>query len=324
MAATPVSTLNFSVASPVAGSPVKAPSIERLAKSRSDVETSIGSRAAPSVMILPRGRKPFTICATALAVGRGRDHQRGSAEFLQGLTRAPSFVASSALSNPRAIAATSNPMGRAYWTPRCPSPHPQYPDKIARFRWGVTKRTECSKAGAQKRRGSDSGEFMRNRYEPARLGNQHLRVATIVLYPREILVAAIYKVATPASVAPPAVSAQISHADALSCGPSLDTGAEHIDHTDSLVSGHARPGDRKEALSRSRIGVANAASLDAYADIAGMRINEPLPGKLELARTDCLNGPVTYFGLGHLYLSGFSLPLVSPGRYSPLSAAGRS
>ena len=41
MAATPVSTLNLSVASPVAGSPVRAPSIERLANRRSDVETSI-------------------------------------------------------------------------------------------------------------------------------------------------------------------------------------------------------------------------------------------------------------------------------------------
>jgi hypothetical protein len=58
MAATPVSALNLSVASPVAGSPVRAPSIERFPNSRSVVETSTGSEEAPSAMILPRGRSP--------------------------------------------------------------------------------------------------------------------------------------------------------------------------------------------------------------------------------------------------------------------------
>ena len=51
IAATPVSALNLRVSSPLGG-PVNAPLIERLPKSRSIVETSIGSGVAPSAMIL--------------------------------------------------------------------------------------------------------------------------------------------------------------------------------------------------------------------------------------------------------------------------------
>jgi hypothetical protein len=86
MAAMPASALNFSVASPVAGSPVIAPSIERLPSIKSDDETSIGSGDAPSTMILPRGAGPYELCHS-LASGRSRDYQRGAAQFLQCLTR---------------------------------------------------------------------------------------------------------------------------------------------------------------------------------------------------------------------------------------------
>jgi hypothetical protein len=47
---TPASELNFSVASPVAGSPVSAPSMDRLPKIRAEDDSSIGSGATPTAI----------------------------------------------------------------------------------------------------------------------------------------------------------------------------------------------------------------------------------------------------------------------------------
>src|SRR6266446_8908116 len=64
--ATGDATLNFSVASPVAGVPVSAPSTRRQPNSRSVDDTSIGSSGAPTSISTPRGRRPFTVSAAAL------------------------------------------------------------------------------------------------------------------------------------------------------------------------------------------------------------------------------------------------------------------
>jgi hypothetical protein len=95
-----------------------------------------------------------------------------------------------------------------------------------------------------------------------------------MLHPRELLVAAIYQVAAPTLFAAAAAATEKSHADALSHRPSLDTCAEHVDYAHRFMSGHPRPCNRKHALDRRRIGMANAASLDADADIAGLRIDQ--------------------------------------------------
>jgi hypothetical protein len=55
----------------------------------------------------------------------------------------------------------------------------------------------------------------------------------------------------------------------------------------------------------------NSASLDAYANIAGLWIDQRLLGQLEFSRTDCLNGSISHLGVGH-----FSLPTVSTQRTS--------
>ena len=62
----------------------------------------------------------------------------------------------------------------------------------------------------------------------------------------------------------------------LSHGPSLHTCAERVDHTHRLVSRNSRPSDRKRALNRPCVGMANAAGLDAYSDIARLRIDQRL------------------------------------------------
>src|SRR5258707_7260244 len=135
-------------------------------------------------------------------------------------------------------------------------------------------------------------------------GDQHLGIAAIMLHSRELLVATIYQVAAPALFAPPATTTQKSHADALSHHPSLDTYAEHVDYTHRLMSGHPRTCNRKDSLNRRRIGMANAASLDAYADIPGLWVDQRFPCQFEFGGADCLNGSVGYFGMGHVFSPG--------------------
>jgi hypothetical protein len=127
-----------------------------------------------------------------------------------------------------------------------------------------------------------------------------------MLHSRELLVAAIYQVAAPALFATPAAATEKSHADALSHRPSLDTCAEHVDYAHRLMSGHPRPCNRKGALNRRRIGMANAASLDADADIAGLWVDQRFPCQFEFAGADGLNGSVGQFGIGHVFLSWLS------------------
>src|SRR5438477_12673214 len=66
MAATSLSALNLSVASPAAGVPVRAPATPRLLNNSSNADSSIGSSVAPSEMTTPPRRRPLTAAATAL------------------------------------------------------------------------------------------------------------------------------------------------------------------------------------------------------------------------------------------------------------------
>jgi hypothetical protein len=181
---------------------------------------------------------------------------------------------------------------------------PQYGDQVARLGRGVAKRAECREVGAQERRGIRGGEVIGYRHQPARSGDQHLGIAAIMLHSGELLVAAIYQVAAPALFATPATATEKSHADALSNRPSLDTCAEHVDYSHRLMSGHPRPCNRKHALNRRRIGMANAASLDADADVAGLWVDQRFPCQFEFAGADGLNGSAGQFGIGHVFFPG--------------------
>src|SRR6266403_32697 len=188
---------------------------------------------------------------------------------------------------------------------------PQHGNQVSRLGRGVAKRAECREAGAQQRCGIYGGEVIRYRHEPARSGDQHLGITAIMLHSRKLLVAAIHQVAAPALFATPATATQKSHADALSHRPSLDTCAEHVDYPHRLMSGHPGPCNGKHALNRRRIGMANAASLDAYADIPGLWVDQRFPCQFEFAGADCLNGSVGYFGIGHVFSPGCLAGLLS-------------
>jgi hypothetical protein len=98
------------------------------------------------------------------------------------------------------------------------------------------------------------------------------------VHPYELLVAATDELPATALVATAAASTQEAHADALSYSPSQDSCAEHVDHPDRLVFGHARRGDREHAVDRRRIGMAAATSLDADTDMGGRRISQRFSG----------------------------------------------
>ncbi len=99
----------------------------------------------------------------------------------------------------------------------------------------------------------------------------------------------------------PATPTQKSDADAPPYRPSLHTCAEHVDYTNGLVPRHARPSDRKRALDRPGVRMANATCLDTDANMTRWRINQRFAGKFKLPRTDGLNGSIGYFGAGHLF-----------------------
>jgi hypothetical protein len=100
--------------------------------------------------------------------------------------------------------------------------NPQDGDKVTRLGRSVAERAECRETGTQERRGSDSGEFRWDGHKPSRLGNQHLRIAAIVLDARVFLIAAVHEVTTPALLTAPAASTQKPYADALPHSPPLD------------------------------------------------------------------------------------------------------
>jgi hypothetical protein len=60
-----------------------------------------------------------------------------------------------------------------------------------------------------------------------------------------------------------AASTQKADADALSDSPPFGPRAQHIDDTDGFVARYSRPSDRIDSLDRGRVGMANAAGLDA-------------------------------------------------------------
>jgi hypothetical protein len=134
---------------------------------------------------------PAFLFAPLPCPGGCNDHQRGSAQLLQSLARisggAVDVMVRAELSRKFGLVRPTSDSGDLKsHVPRIlnaqmPEPtDPQYGDKVARFGRGVAERAECREAGAQQGCGIYSGEIVGYRHEPARFGDQHLRVAAIV------------------------------------------------------------------------------------------------------------------------------------------------
>src|SRR5438876_636621 len=96
--------------------------------------------------------------------------------------------------------------------------------------------------------------------------------------------------------------------------PAFDAFTERIDPTDRLVAGHTRRLDGEHSFHRAGVRMANAAGLDADADVTSRRIEQRLLGQLQLARADGLYCAIRRSGLRHFRLSFFGIytPAVVP------------
>jgi hypothetical protein len=90
------------------------------------------------------------------------------------------------------------------------------------------------------------------------------------------------EVAAAARVATAAIAAVPSHPDALAGLPSLDAGADRVDHSGHLVPGNTRVLEpRKGSFLDERIAVTDAAHLDPDAHRPGSRLGDRSLGDLE-------------------------------------------
>src|SRR5437016_1441966 len=183
----------------------------------------------------------------------------------------------------------------------------EHRDEIASLRRRIAQSAERREAGAEQRRRVDRRESIRHRHEPAGLGDHHLRVASILLHAGVGLVLTAHEVAGAAGDAVSAAAAEKPHADALADCPAFDAFTERIDPTDRLVAGHTRPFDGEHPFHRAGVRMANAAGLDADADMTWRRIKQRLLGQLQLAWTDGLYCAIGRSGLRHFRLRALHL-----------------
>jgi hypothetical protein len=108
----------------------------------------------------------------------------------------------------------------------------------------------------------------------------------------ELLVPAVDEIAAAALCTMSATAPEGADADTLPERPALDVIADRIDHAYRLMARHARPLDWEGFFDRRRVGVADAASLDAKADLPRGGIDKRLLRQFELSRPDGLDGGV--------------------------------
>src|ERR1700731_5498883 len=98
-----------------------------------------------------------------------------------------------------------------------------------------------------------------------------------------ILQSKMAKAAVAAGPTMPAAAAEKSYADALADFPPLHTRADRVDATHRLVTWDTRPLDWKHSFDSAGVRMADPASLDANADMAGVRIQQPLLCQFQFA-----------------------------------------
>src|SRR5215831_4491899 len=97
----------------------------------------------------------------------------------------------------------------------------------------------------------------------------------------EPLVSTVDKIAIAAKITIATRAAEKANAHALTDRPTLNAGTAGIYASDGFMAGYSRPVDWKLTLHGTGIGMAYAASLDAYPYLAWPRIANGLPHKLK-------------------------------------------
>src|ERR1700730_8664906 len=162
-------------------------------------------------------------------------------------------------------------------------------DKITGLRWCVSQSTERREARAQQRRRIDRRQIVRDRHEPAGLGDHHFGVSAVMMNPGIFLVLAVHEIAVATELAIATGPAEKPDPHALTDRPALDTGTKRIDPPDNLMARAARPFDGKQSFHRAGIRVANPTRLDANSHLAGSRSLQRLFRQLQTASADRLH-----------------------------------
>src|SRR5216684_219621 len=157
-------------------------------------------------------------------------------------------------------------------------------DKVTGLRGRIAQGAEGGKSRAQQRCRADGRKIVRNGHQAARPGEQDFGVSTVAMDAGEFLIAAVYDVASTAIFAIAAEASEEADAHALPDDPALYMGAERVDPADGLMAGHPRPVDWKRTVHGTGIGMAYAASLDAYPYLAQPRIANGFPHELKPSR----------------------------------------
>jgi len=212
MADTPLSALKRSVASSVAGFPVRVPSSLRLSNMRSMLETSIGSGERPTTIETPPGRRPLKVAATVLppeAVIRMTLAPPSACRASAGSVAAlfDVVVRAELLRQYRHVGATANrrdlkPHVRGILhTEMTQAADTEHSHKIAGLRRCVSQGAECRDARAQQRRRIDQRQVVRDRHEPTRLCDHHFGISAIIMNAGIFLVPAVHEIAIAAELA---------------------------------------------------------------------------------------------------------------------------
>src|SRR5882762_1062887 len=165
----------------------------------------------------------------------------------------------------------------------------EHSDKITGLRWCVSQGAERREPRAQQRRRIDRGQVVRDRHEPASLGDHHFGVSAIMMNAGIFLVPAVHEIAVAAELAIAARPAEKPDTHALTDHPALDAGAKRIDPPDDLMAWDARPFDWKQSFHCAGIRVADPTRLDADPHLAGSRSMQCLFRQFQTAWADRLH-----------------------------------
>src|SRR5438445_3084701 len=138
------------------------------------------------------------------------------------------------------MAATRNPMCRAYCTAKCPRPPipctaTRSPARAREVRSALKVVRPAQTIGAASTDLSSSGTAER----PEAAAYNHLGVPTVIRGPREMLMEAVDEVAATALRALPAVSSEVADTDALADLPVRHPRSEGVNESDRFMSGNA-------------------------------------------------------------------------------------
>src|SRR5262249_50958850 len=156
-------------------------------------------------------------------------------------------------------------------------------DKVTGLRRRVPQGAERRETRAQQRRCVDRRQVVRDRHEPARLGDHHFGISAVMMNAGIFLVPAVHEIAIAAELAIAARAAETTAGHALTDRRALDAGTERIDPPDDFMAWDAGPVDRKQSFHSSGIRVADPTRLDANAYLIGTGIQKRLSYFRELS-----------------------------------------